>query len=157
MFDPIKRMIKRTVGSRVDRIEDNSKTYNQVNNEVLEKVTLSYDENLRLYNVEGEDVMVADLSFDDMGRIESVLESNKITDRVVEYTFKYDPETYLLIEVIPVVLNEGDPVDYEEEGEDTSSYVPETPDEDDIDLNPTSSGSIGDYDWREINGEGERM
>lgn len=157
MFDPIKRMLKRGVISRIERIEDNSKTYNQYNTEVIEKQTLSYDENYRLYNVEGEDVMVYDLVFTDNGRLESVLETNKITDRVVETSLVFDDQRALLVEIIPVVLNEGEPLGYDEDPEETSEFEPELPDGEDLDLEPTTEGSIEDYDWSNQNGEGERM
>lgn len=157
MFEPIRRMLRRGVMSRIERIEDNSKTYVQVNKEIVEKLTLSYDEDSLLYNVEGEDVMVTDLSRDDEGRLESVLETNKITGRILLTTLIYDKDSGLLIEVIPVVLAEGEPAGYDEEPEDLSEYQPETPDEDDLDLEPTTNGSVQDYDWRDGDGEGERM
>ncbi len=157
MFDPIKRMLRKGVISRIERIEDNSKIYNQYNTEVIEKQTLSYDENSRLYNVEGEDVMVYDLVFDDDGRLESVLETNKVTDRAVETSLLFDEERSLLVEVIPVVLNEGEPIGYDEDPEETSEFEPDTSDGEDLDLNPTSNGSLEDYDWSNENGEGERM
>lgn len=157
MFDPIKRMLRRGVINRIERIEDNSKTYNQYNTEVLEKLTLSYDENGRLYNVEGEDVMVYDLVFDEDGRLESVLESNKVTDRVVETSLVFDDDSSRLIEVIPVVLNEGDPLGYDEDPEEVDEFEPDASDGEDLDLEPTSNGSIEDYDWNDKDGEGERM
>lgn len=157
MFDPIKRMLKRGVITRIQQIEDNSKSYTQVNTEVLEELTLSYDENYRLYNVEGEDVNVTDLVFDDMGRLETVLDTNKVTDRVVETRLIFSEETGLLIKVIPVVLNEGNPIGYDEDPEETSEFEPDTSDGEDLDLEPTSNGSLEDYDWSDTNGEGERM
>lgn len=157
MYNPVKRMLRRTIGTRLTKIEDNSKTYNQFNNEVIEKLTLSYDEDGRLYNVEGENVGVWDLVFDDDGRLESVLETNKVTDRAIETNLVYDPDLGRLVEVIPVILNEGSPVGYDEEDDDTSGYEPEVPDEDDIDLEPTTNGSVEDYDWTDRNGEGELM
>lgn len=157
MFDPIKRMLKRGVISRIERIEDNSKSYTQINTEVLEKLTLSYNEESQLYNVEGEDVMVVDLARDDFGRLESVLETNKVTGRIVLTNLIYDEVTWRLIEVIPVVLNEGEPIGYDEDPEETSEFEPELPDGEDLDLEPTTEGSLEDYDWSNQNGEGERM
>jgi hypothetical protein len=157
MYNPVKRMLRRTIGTRLTKIEDNSKTYNQINNEVVEKLTLSYDDDGRLYNVEGENVMVWDLVFDGNGRLESVLETNKVTDRAVNYDFYFDEEKGRLVIVDPTVLSEGTPIGYDEEDDDTSSYEPEVPDEDDIDLEPTTSGSVTDYDWTDKNGEGELM
>jgi len=157
MFDPIKRMLKNGVLSRIERIEDNSKNYTQIISEVIEKLTLSYDENGLLYNVEGEDVMVMDLARDDFGRLESVLETNKVTGRIVLTQLIYDEVSWRLIEVIPIVLEEGEPLGYDEDPQETDEYEPESPDTEDIDLEPTYDGSITDYDWSDENGEGERM
>ncbi len=157
MYNPVKRMLRRSIGQRLTKVEDNSKTYIQVNNEVVEKLTLSYNDEGRLYNIEGEEVMDWDLVYDANGRIESVLESNKVTDRVINYDFLFDEEKGRLAIVDPTILNEGDPLGYDEEDEDTSTYDPPVPDEDDIDLEPTTNGEVGDYDWTDRDGEGELM
>lgn len=157
MYNPVKRMLRRTYGTRLTKIEDNSKNYIQVNNEVVEKLTLSYNDEGRLYNIEGAEVMDWDLIYDENGRIESVFETNKVTDRAIDYKFEFDEEEGRLIIVDPTIVNEGDPLGYDEENDDTSTYDPPVPDEDDIDLEPTTSGEVGDYDWTDRKGEGELM
>lgn len=157
MYNPVKRMLRRTYGTRLTKIEDNSKTYVQVNNEVVEKLTLSYNEEGRLYNIEGEEIMDWDLIYDANGRIESVFETNKVTDRAIDYKFIFDEEKGRLVIVDPTIVNEGDPLGYDEDSDDTSAYEPPVPDEDDIDLEPTTNGEVGDYDWTDRKGEGELM
>lgn len=156
LYNPVKKMIGKQ-DKRITNLVDNSKTYNQIDKEVLEKIQLTYNpETGRLAGVEGEDVIMVDLMFDDNGRLESVLDANKVTDRAIQYDLLFDAKGRLEF-VVPTILNEGTPPGFEEEDDDVTDTTPPTTDEEDIDLSPPTEGTVGDYDWYTSNTEGERM
>ena len=156
LYNPVKKMIGKQ-DKKITNIIDNSKTYNQIDKEVVEKIQLTYDATTGLLaGVEGENVLMVDLMYDDEGRLESVMDANKVTDRAVQYDLLFDVEDRLEF-VVPTILNEGKAPGYEEEDDDVTDTSPPVTDEDDIELDPPTSGSVGDYDWYTSNSEGERM
>lgn len=157
MYAPVRRMIRKLEDTKITQLIDNSKTYNQIDQGVIETLHLSYNDQGQLYNVEGEIAEIVDLVFDANGRLESVLETNKVTDRALETTFEFDEITGQLITVIPNLLNEGSPPGYDEEEDDTTDYEPPVPNEEDVELDPPTDGTTGDYDWTDRDGEGELM
>ena len=156
LYNPVKKMIGKQ-DKRITNLVDNSKTYNQIDKEVVEQIQLTYNpETGRLAGIEGEDVIMVDLMFDANGRLESVLDANKVTDRAIQYDLLFDAKGRLEF-VVPTILNEGTPPGFEEEDDDVTDTTPPTTDEEDIDLSPPTEGTVGDYDWYTSNTEGERM
>lgn len=156
LYNPVKKMIGKQ-DKRITNLVDNSKTYNQIDKEVVEKIQLTFDpETGRLAGVEGEDVLMVDLMYDAEGRLESVLDANKVTDRAIQYDLLFDANGRLEF-VVPTILNEGTPPGFEEEDDDVTDTTPPVTDEEDIDLSPPTAGTVGDYDWYTSNTEGERM
>lgn len=156
LYNPVKKMIGKQ-DKRITNLVDNSKTYNQIDKEVVERIQLTYDQDTGLLvSVEGEDVVMVDLMYDAEGRLESVMDANKVTDRAIQYDLLFDAEDRLEF-VVPTVLNEGTPPGFEEEDDDVTDTTPPVTDEEDIELSPPTEGTVGDYDWYTSNTEGERM
>ncbi len=156
LYNPVKKMIGKQ-DKKITNLVDNSKTYNQIDKEVVERIQLTFNpETGQLAGVEGEDVLMVDLMYDAEGRLESVMDANKVTDRAIQYDLLFDTNGRLEF-VVPTILNEGTPPGFEEEDDDVTDTTPPATDEEDIELAPPTEGTVGDYDWYTSNSEGERM
>lgn len=106
-FAPIMYMIKRFAKRQYNKAQAG---YDLEGLDMMEGITLHRDAQMRLEQVEGDEVIDTDLVYLTNGMLDYVIVTNKVTQAQLQVNLIY--ENNLLVRVEPSVINEGSGITY---------------------------------------------